>query len=289
MFLVNANSQADLENLIAEKADSIILAPQTFSARQNSFLDNEQLADTVSRLHRHKIHAGINLLKMLEEQELEQTWEMMSFLKEIDADEIYIADEGWIVPAEKYGMKDRLIYQPETLMVNGYDSSFYRNLGFKSVSMAHELTLDELKECAKVCPDIEVLIQGRYSWMSSRRKLISNYLAEIDQKISPENSPEYFLIKEQKRTGRMPVVENENGTVVFSDEPICSYDEIEILRQSGIDRFRIDTIFEDENYGADQLRLYRQILNHEDVSDDQKKGTDQLYSMKTVLRKDEAK
>lgn len=303
MFRVSANSKQELENLINAKSDGIILALPEFSIRQISFLDPEDLENTVQKIHEHSLLAAVNAMKMLEEDEIEEAEEFLKLCQSAGVDEIYIADEGWIQLARKMDLIDRLIFQPETLMVNGYDAKFYLDQGLKSVSMAHELTLDEILSCSSVAGPIEILIQGYYSWMSSRRPLLSNYFEEIkSMNESDQSNPEdlknklyenessdnqLYWIQEQKRAGKLPVIEDSSGTTVYSDEPICSYDEISLLKEHGINRFRIDTLFEDDEYGVRQLALYRNILNQKPIEESHKKGSDHLYSMKTVTRKDQ--
>lgn len=191
MFRVSANSKQELENLINAKSDGIILALPEFSIRQISFLDPEDLENTVQKIHEHSLLAAVNAMKMLEEDEIEEAEEFLKLCQSAGVDEIYIADEGWIQLARKMDLIDRLIFQPETLMVNGYDAKFYLDQGLKSVSMAHELTLDEILSCASVAGPIEILIQGYYSWMSSRRPLLSNYFEEIkSMNESDQSDPE---------------------------------------------------------------------------------------------------
>ncbi len=284
MFRVSANSEEELLRLIEQRADGIILAVAPFSVRQNCFLGSEDLRRTAGAIHESGLKICINAMKMLEEQEIEKASAFLDLCQAAEVDEIYVADEGWMQLAREKDMIDRLIYQPETLIVNGFDAQFYIDQGLKAVSLAHELTLEEIVESAAVCSGLEVLIQGRYSWMNSRRKLLTNYFAETGLQ---QPTDEVYLLKEQKREAYLPVMENEAGTVVFSAEPVCSYDEIRTLADAGIRRFRIDTLFEDKDYGCQQLRIYRNLLEGRNVPDEQKKGSDHLYSMKTLTRKDE--
>lgn len=286
MFQVAAHSLPELEYLIESKPDCILAAIPHFSIRQNVFLKTEDLPGLKKKLSQKGIRLAVNCLKMLEETDLDSAQALMDVFREADVDEIYIADEGWIELAEQAGMKERLVYQPETLIVNGLDAAFYIQQGLKAVSMAHELTLDELISCAEDCQQMEVLVHGRYSWMYSRRPLVSNYLKVLNKETA--QGGKMWLIQEKTREGRMPVLETENGTSVFSDETLCSYDQIRLLQENGISRFRIDCMTEDPQESSRQLQLYRELLNGNTIPEDLKKGSDALYSMKTYTRKEEA-
>jgi len=101
MFRVSANSKQELENLINAKSDGIILALPEFSIRQISFLDPEDLENTVQKIHEHSLLAAVNAMKMLEEDEIEEAEEFLKLCQSAGVDEIYIADEGWIQLARK--------------------------------------------------------------------------------------------------------------------------------------------------------------------------------------------
>ena len=75
--------------------------------------------------------------------------------KELDVDGIYYADEGLYYEAKQLGIESKLIYQPETLVASSADVDFYMSLGIQSVSLAHELSLEEVVSIGTHNPDIE--------------------------------------------------------------------------------------------------------------------------------------
>ena len=286
MFIVTVNSFDELKSLEQAQADGIILPVQHFSIRQNAFLDLDSLKEVTLRLKNQNIKVYFNLLKMLTQSDLEQAEKLLIMAKELDVDGLYIADEGWLEMAGQLNLIDRLIYQPETLIVNGMDADFYADLGLQAVSLAHELSIDEIEAIAADShASLEVLIQGRYSWMYSRRKLITNYFDAIDLQ-EPVIDNKAYDLQEATREGVMKIVENEAGTHVFADEPIASFSVMERLKKAGIQRFRIDTMFEDAEKGAACLHLYRQALNGRLPEDTEQYGSDALYFSQTIKKKE---
>ena len=286
MFIVTVNSFDELKSLEQAQADGIILPVPHFSIRQNAFLDLDSLKEVTLRLKNQNIKVYFNLLKMLTQSDLEQAEKLLIMAKELDVDGLYIADEGWLEMAGQLNLIDRLIYQPETLIVNGMDADFYADLGLQAVSLAHELSIDEIEAIAADShASLEVLIQGRYSWMYSRRKLITNYFDAIDLQ-EPVIDNKAYDLQEATREGVMKIVENEAGTHVFADEPIASFSVMERLKKAGIQRFRIDTMFEDAAKGAACLHLYRQALNGRLPEDTEQYGSDSLYFSQTIKKKE---
>ena len=89
------------------------------------------------------------------DEDLSGVREYFSIFKELDVDGIYYADEGLYYEAKQLGIESKLIYQPETLVASSADVDFYMSLGIQSVSLAHELSLEEVVSIGTHNPDIE--------------------------------------------------------------------------------------------------------------------------------------
>lgn len=293
MIIVTANSPDELEQLIQEQPEAVILAWPGLSLRQNVFLTPDEMAAVIQRLHDQGIRVYLNALKMVMEEDLPAARELIRFCEQQGVDGLYVADEGYFPLAQAHQMMDRLIYQPETLIVNAMDVQFYRDLGLQAVSLAHELSKDQVLQIAQEADGLEVLVQGRYSWMYSYRPLLENYLKEIGGP-ALKSGPGIYTLQEANRQDRMPVEQTGQGVMVYSSAPIQSLQVMPELKQAGIDRFRIDTYLEDPSYGVRQLRLYRQALEAQDpavwwketASHPDVTGSDAPWHTQTALRKE---
>lgn len=293
MFIVTANSPEELDVLAFHQPDGIILALPDCSLRQKSFLNAEQLPEVVTKLHEKEIQVYLNALNMVMEEDLSKAEQLVALAAETGVDGMYVADECYIPLAQKYHILDRLIYQPETLIVNAHDARFYTDLGLQAVSLAHELSLEQICQIAAEADHLEVLIQGPYSWMYSRRPLISNYLREIGA--LPEGGlPQKaaWTIAEASRMEPMPVEEGTFGTVVYSAADMDSRRVIADLNQAGIERFRIDSLFhaeKDPGWSSAQLQDYRDLQSGRKSLDSKDlQGSDATYFSKTSLRKEDS-
>ena len=90
---------------------------------------------------------------------------------------IYYGDEGVLYEAARLDMKDRLIYNPDTLITNAMDMQYYLDEGIRMATISKEITLQEMCTVARdVQGECEVVLHGRLNMMHSKRKLLSAYM-----------------------------------------------------------------------------------------------------------------
>lgn len=264
--------------------DAVIVSFENVSLRSQHMQPVSMLGQWKEQCAAHGMKLYINMLKLFMEEEMPLLDQFMETLRRIEPDGIYYADEGVYEAAEKYGLCGKLVYQPETLVTSTPDVRFYFDLGVQSVSLAHELSLDEILCIAKSEPAIEVLIHGYFSILYSRRPLVTNYLHHIGK----EKEKNAFSIVEQTRKEPMSIIEDETGTHVFSAVPINSYAQIRRLYEAGIRRFRIDNLFLDDEEAAALAKTYKGILDQkiDGSSIKEENSSARWYSQQTVKRKE---
>ena len=175
-------------------------------------------------------------------------------------------------------MESLLIYQPETLITNHMDIAFYLELGIQSVSLAHECSLEEILQMTEQNKEVEILISGYFSILYSRRMLVTNYLDAI--KSNEKGHKKVLDLIESTRQDRMPIVEDDYGTHIFSEAPIQSQKELPVLKEHGLYRFRIDSIFMDDDWTIHVLNAYQ---NQTDVP-----GSNHWYYQTTMKKKEDS-
>lgn len=263
--------------------DGVIVSIPHFSIRTLAKVSLEDLKDWKNECRRLDMELYINLTKFIMEEEIEELKNTLSFLKQVDVDGIYYGDEAVYYEAKQIGLENRLIYQPETLVTSFADVSFYEKLSLKAVSLAHELSLDEILMIASRSSLVEVLIHGYFSILYSRRPLVDNYLHHIDK----EYSTQHYELIESTREERMPILQDNEGTYIFSSHPLQSFHELLALKEAGIRRFRIDSIFMEEEEVLQAAKAYRSILDqHQDPETISLKGSNRWYKEKTIKKKE---
>lgn len=275
MFISTIHSFDSLEKLKNNGIDAIIVGIPTFSIRHTIEVELNDLPKWKEKCKELDLQLYINCLKFVHENEIDELKQCMKILKDIDVDGIYYGDEGVLFEAKQLGIENKLIYQPETLVTSSNDVEFYLNEGLLSVSLAHELSLDEIISIGKKYNQIEILIHGYYSIMYSRRPLITNYFEAIKKDIDAKRT--YTLI-EQTRNDRMPVIQNQAGTNVFSENAMGSYDQFSAFKEIGMHRFRIDSIFFDDDWTCEVVQNY---INGTEFGN----YDDSWYSKESILKK----
>ena len=286
MIITTIHSIESIPMLAQAGADAIVVSIPYFSIRNSNIVELEELASWKQACVENNVLLYVNFLRFCMESDVENMKKALATLKEVGVDGIYYADEGVYFEAQQFGMEHILIYQPETLVTSHYDVDFYLSQGVQSVSLAHELSLEEIWSIAKHTPNIEVLIHGYFSIMYSRRPLISNYLEVVDNMAAFAMNHRYDLI-EQTRSERLPIVQDESGTHVFAASPIQSFSEIQVLKQFGITRYRIDAIFSDDATTASLIQNYKLALEQKPYAICDEKASNHLYHQETIKKKED--
>lgn len=278
MFIVTMHDVKNIQKLKEAGADAIIIGVEGFSIRQSLVIALEDVKEMVLLCHAQHLKCYVNALRFFMEDELDLLKEFLKTCKEADVDGIYYSDEGVFYEAQKQGMESLLIYQPETLITNHMDIAFYLELGIQSVSLAHECSLEEILLMTKQNKEVEILISGYFSILYSRRMLVTNYLDAIGSK--EKRHQRVLDLIESTRQDRMPIVEDDYGTHIFSEVPIQSQKELPVLQNNGLYRFRIDSIFMDDDWTTHVLNAYQ---NQTEVP-----GSNHWYYQTTMKKKEDS-
>lgn len=276
MFIVTIHDLKNIKKLKEAGADAIIVGVEGFSIRQSLMLSIDDLKKAVVQCHELQLKLYVNALRFFMEDELNGLKTFLMDCKDAKVDGIYYSDEGVFYEAQKIGIESLLIYQPETLITNHKDIAFYLGLGIQSVSLAHECSLDEILEMTEENKNVEVLISGYFSILYSRRHLVSNYLEAIGSKETGHNRSLELI--ESTRKDRMPIIEDDYGTHIYSEAPIQSSKELSQLQAHGLQRFRIDSIFFDDDWTIQVLQAYQ---NQAEVP-----GSNHWYYQMTMKKKE---
>lgn len=276
MFFVTIHDLKNIKKLKEAGADAIIIGVEDFSIRQSLTISLRDLKEVVLQCHALNLKLYVNALRFFMEDELNLLETFLKACKEADVDGIYYSDEGVFYEAQKQGMESLLIYQPETLITNHMDIAFYLELGIQSVSLAHECSLEEILQMTEQTKEVEILISGYFSILYSRRMLVTNYLDAI--KSNEKGHKKVLDLIESTRQDRMPIVEDDYGTHIFSEAPIQSQKELPVLKDHGLYRFRIDSIFMDDDWTIHVLNAYQNQL--------EVPGSNHWYYQKTMKKKE---
>lgn len=169
----------------------------------------------------------------------------------------YVTDLGLVNIFRKLGIISRVIYDPITMICNSLDAKNYYNMGFNSLGLSSEITLEDLKLIIEKA-NIKVFYQifGYRLMFHSKRSLISLYSQKIASNINNDN----LWIEEATRNDLYPIEENEQGTLIYRSGVTSLIKEIKNLNieYAYIDHFRLNT-----DVYIEVVNIYNSYLNND--------------------------
>lgn len=260
-LLVSLLDQSDLDIYQKSGVTGIILAEKQFSLASPKYFSKNEIK-TITALASSKqlaIHLLVN--RMMFDADLDALKDWLRFLKEIKVTGIYFADLAVLTLAQKLKMTELLIYAPGAPLVNSFDAKVFLETGIKAVELANEITLEEKLEIARILPkQLATVIHGHLIMSTSKRPLLSNYFSEIKKDYSVIDNYQLSLI-EATRDRKMPIYENEHGTVIYQAEVLQSFQELNLLLDAGLEIFRIDAMFLSKSDLMLALKYYQKALS----------------------------
>lgn len=255
-----------LENLKDAGITMVLAAEKTVATRVPVRFRWNEIVEIKKECQRLGLKLGLMMNRIFFDEDIVEVHQTLLKYKEI-VDRIDYTDPAVYIEAKKLKMEHKLCYNPDTLMCNYRDVQFYQDLGIDSVVISKEITLDEMKEISrKTSGKTEVIIFGYLNMSYSKRKLLSCYMDEIQKEEDIFDRRDLYLI-ETTRNGKMPVVEDEYGTSIYTDYVLAGLKEIKELMESGVDQFRFDCSFLKEEMFMECLAGFKAIVNGKDADE----------------------
>ena len=256
-------------------ADAVYLAGTQFGMRTAS--DNftrEELIEAVVYAHERDVKVYITVNVLPHENELSLLPEYLEFLEsEVKPDALIISDLGVFSLAKKHAPSIELHISTQSSTVNSEACKMWHSLGAKRIVLARELRLAEIEKIKKAIPselELEAFVHGAMCVSYSGRCLLSNFFSGRDANRGNCAQPcrwEYFdkeqyaEIFEKKRPEEIvSLVQNENGTFMFSSKDMCMISHIPALVNAGIDSFKIEGRVKSAYYTAVTANAYKTEL-----------------------------
>lgn len=208
----------------------------------------------------NKIKCYVTIENFINEEDKIALINYIDLLKQLDVDGIYYHDLGVYEVAKSFNIENKLIYDGQTIVCNSLDVAFYMSKGIDGVVISRELTLDEIKQIImnnNQCCDLFIFGHQRLSY--SKRQFIKNYMNEIVSSYDYRNKETLALV-EEKRDYRLPIIEDENGTKIYTDYVFEMYKELAEVRPY-IKRGIVDSLFIDDDEIITVLRDYHRITS----------------------------
>ena len=204
----------------------------------------------------NNIKVVLSINRIMHPGDLNNVEELINKYKDKDV-LFYIADLGVLNILKKYDLLNKVIYNPETMITNYLDLKLYNDMVL-ACGVSNEITLEDLKMMYdKTNSNIFYQGFGLRLMFYSRRKLISLYGNKNNTTYPKEN----VYLREITRTDYMPIIENEENTLIYRPYYISLLDklnEIKFVKFLYIESFNIDMdLFKDIN------RIYFEAIKND--------------------------
>jgi U32 family peptidase len=239
---------------LLEYADGLIIGNDRFGTRLCRSFKEAEINRLIALARDKKKAIYLNANQLFDDAMIR---DFKSFLERIDVlglTGIVVADLG-VVEALEY--KDKLIYNPETLLTNTYDFNMFGQGGIKGAFVAKEITKDDIVRIglAKTY-ELFMVGHGHLNMFYSKRQLLDTYRVHYGIVEDLHNRQDVSVREKIREKEAYPILEDRAGTHVFRSRVFAALDHLDAL-SSVVDTFLIDTIFKDDAYALKALKLYR--------------------------------
>ena len=244
-------------------ADAIYIGPPAFGARQAAGNSIEDLAEVVGYAHSYGVQVLVTLNTLLREDEYPQAVTLAHNLYKIGVDALIIQDlhllDFDLPPIRLHASTQCDNRTPEHV-------AYLRDLGFKRVVLARELSIDEIRAIHEAVPDMELeaFVHGALCVSYSGRCYISEVLA--GRSANRGACAQFCRMAYDLLDGAMNEVLDEKGEPIHQRYLLSLQDMdrsayLKELIDAGVTTFKIEGRLKDADYVTNITAYYREKLS----------------------------
>ncbi len=243
-------SNTNIENTI-EYTDGYLFGIRNMSVNMPCYIDLEELKKINKICLKNKKELFISLNKNFYSKELE---ELKGILKEIDKlniKGIFYADTALVNLKLDNFFETELVWSQEHLTTNFETINYWNKYGVNYTYVSSDVTLDEINEISlNSNSKLIVPIFGYFPIFTSKRQLVKNYLDAF--KLVDDSKINYM----KKESKKYPIVDNSDGTVVYSNNILNGYNEYKNFKN--IDYVTLNSFNIEENTFNKIVKYYKE-------------------------------
>lgn len=220
MLVTSLNKLHNLETII-RYSEAVMAGNDSFSLLNETNFSITELKEIQKTVQENNKKFILKLNLLLHESKIEYIKEIIAEFSLVDA--YYVQDLGVVEILTALGYKEKIIYDPGTMICNSLDAAIYKDIAPYGIGLSAEIPLDDVEKIIdKTNAAIFYKVFGYHSMCYSKRHLISLFLEE--NKLH-KHERQYYL-KEEKRPDFLPVIEREYGTIILRSHVIHLLQEI---------------------------------------------------------------
>lgn len=216
-ILVQPSSLENLGDVLKTKVDGVILPLEHFSVNSSIYFSLDDIKSIIN-LTSKEICISIN--KIMDNSDLKELELELIALNKMNISKIFFYDLAVLNIVKRLNIRKELVIFQDHLNASLYSNNFYKKRGINYTVITNDITKDEINEISKN-NKLMLISYGYLPIFYSRRYLISNYLEYINKQ---KDSDLYYI---KNKEDRYPIVEEENGTTIYTNKPINLINELD--------------------------------------------------------------
>ncbi len=216
-ILVIPSSLNNLGKVLNSGVDGIILPLEGLSVNSSIYFTLEDIK-SILNLTSKEICVSIN--KIIHTEDLKDLELALVKLNKLNIRKIFFYDMAVMNICKRLNIKKDLVIFQDHLNASLYSNNFYKNRGIAYSTITNDITLEEINEISKNNKLI-LISYGYLPIFNSRRHLVSNYLDYVNE----SKIHDMYYIKNGE--DKYPILEEKDGTTIFTKEPINLINEID--------------------------------------------------------------
>ncbi len=250
-ILAPAGNPQALERAFAAGADAVYLGYSAFSARAGAGnFNREELEEALRFAHLRHMRVYVTVNTLIKDGETEAACGLLELLRDMKADGVLIQDAGLLRLARQRYPELPLHASTQMAIHNPAGVEFCRRMGFTRVVLARECSLDDIRECAKVGPEIEVFCHGAQCVAVSGLCLFSGMVGGRSGNRGRCAQPCRMVYRFDGKPGTW-----------LSPRDLCLRDQLPALKEAGAASLKIEGRLKRPEYVYTVVSSYRRALD----------------------------
>ena len=276
---------------IKDLCDGVVVNT-TFSISPNPTPKAEEIYEIINYANKFNKLCILDVSSILDDNDIKELKAFVEEYKDSNVSFLY-TDIGFYNVLKDFGIENRGIYDPKTLVTNSYDMNLYLADNMQAVGLSNEIPLDDVKTMVETKEGaVWLKVFGYHQMFYSKRKLISAYYKYrgINEAIPREGA----YLKEETRDDLYPIDENKHGTVIYRSYVLSYLRDLDKIM--GVDYMYLDSAFIDIEDFSLVLKVYKKTIDKDIFLDDALDYLNEMFSIEdgfmyndTVYKKEELK
>ena len=235
-------------------ADEIYLGLKGFGARRNANnLTLEELKDAIDFAHIRGAKIFLTLNTIMTDYEIDYLYENVKKLYEHGLDAVIVQDLGYAYFLHKNFPNLEIHGSTQMALFFSEEINFLKKYGFTRVVLPRELSIDEIKNIRKNTDmELEVFVSGAMCVCVSGQCYFSSFIGGRSGNRGLCAQP---CRKEYSNS------KNNKGFLLSPKDQLMTFDEIEFLKNIGVDSIKIEGRMKDESYVQQTVEYYKNLIN----------------------------